>query len=306
MRNASKGALERALTRSGVSNLMARRHRSGRLILAYHNVVPAGERSWGERSLHIAESTFRAHLKVLQAVSKVVPLHELLDQDAALPGGPRVSITFDDGYRGALSVGARILADRDLPATYFLTPGLSPREGFWWDQLAEQSGGALTETVRNHCLHELGGRHDQVLEWSRSSGLTSEPAPPFARAATREEVLEVWSLGRSTLGCHTWTHPNLARLSASAREDEFRRCQEWIEKLTGTRPRVISYPYGLDSDDVHEDARAAGYRYGLRIAGGFLSKDGSDHALAVPRLNVPAGLSAAGLRLRLAGIGLAS
>jgi peptidoglycan/xylan/chitin deacetylase (PgdA/CDA1 family) len=305
VRKVVKAAVEKALTRSGVSNLMARRHSTDRLILAYHNVVPVGERLWGERSLHIAESTFRAHLEVLQAVSTIVPLDELLDEEGRPTGGPRVSITFDDGYRGALTIGARVLAEYDLPATFFLTPGLSPEEGFWWDRLAEQSGGTLPVGVRNHCLHELDGRHDQVVAWASSNGLPSDPAPPLARAATREEVLGVSSRGRS-LGCHTWTHPNLARLSSSDRRNEFRRCREWIAALTGTEPRVTSYPYGLQSVEVHDDARAAGHRYGLCISGGFLSKDGPVNDLAVPRLNVPAGLSPAGLRLRLAGIGLAS
>ena len=45
------------------------------------------------------------------------------------------------------------------------------------------------------------------------------------------------------IGNHTWTHPQLARLSASKQLSELRRTSDEIEKIIGVRPRFYRPPY---------------------------------------------------------------
>jgi peptidoglycan/xylan/chitin deacetylase (PgdA/CDA1 family) len=45
------------------------------------------------------------------------------------------------------------------------------------------------------------------------------------------------------IGNHTWTHPQLARLSASKQLSELKRTQDEIEKIIGVRPRFYRPPY---------------------------------------------------------------
>ena len=45
------------------------------------------------------------------------------------------------------------------------------------------------------------------------------------------------------IGNHTWTHPQLARLSASKQISELRRTQDEIASIIGVRPRFYRPPY---------------------------------------------------------------
>jgi hypothetical protein len=91
-----------------------RRVRGKCLILAYHGIIPEGEVPAGQPALFVTQRDFATQLDVLAAEADVVSL-ERIDE----PGDerPRVAITIDDAYRGAVSVGVRELAARSLPAT---------------------------------------------------------------------------------------------------------------------------------------------------------------------------------------------
>lgn len=46
------------------------------------------------------------------------------------------------------------------------------------------------------------------------------------------------------IGNHTWSHPNLTKLSQSAVEQELRKCEAAIAKAAAVRPRTMRPPYG--------------------------------------------------------------
>jgi peptidoglycan/xylan/chitin deacetylase (PgdA/CDA1 family) len=108
-----------------------------------------------------------------------------------------------------------------------------------------------------------------------------------------------------TVGSHSWSHPNLAAVDEGALEQELRRSFEWLAERCESFVPFVSYPYGLWSERVADAARDAGFDAGFRADGGWLPANPSQHRFKLPRFNVPAGLSVDGLRLRLAGIGLA-
>lgn len=58
---------------------------------------------------------------------------------ARLDGAPEVCVTFDDGYRDALTTAAPLLAERKLPFSVCVTPALldSGRPYLGWDELKE-------------------------------------------------------------------------------------------------------------------------------------------------------------------------
>src|ERR1700676_5517616 len=89
-----------------------RRWRGKRLILAFHGIIPDGEAPAGERALFVAQRDFGRYLDMLVAEADVAPLDRI---DEPGDGRPRVAITIDDAYRGAVSVGVRELAARSLP-----------------------------------------------------------------------------------------------------------------------------------------------------------------------------------------------
>ena len=172
MRGLIKTQFERASSSSPVRRIMRRRVIGKRLILAYHGVIPHTASGAGERGLFIGERDFADHLDMLSTLAEVVPLAAL---DTSDNGRPRVAITLDDAYSGAVNEGVRELAKRSLPATIFAAPGRLNGHVFWWDALADGKG-KLDNAVRNHALHVLKGADEEVRAWARESGLPTSDA----------------------------------------------------------------------------------------------------------------------------------
>lgn len=293
-----KTAVEQGLLRSGLAGIASRLRRSDTLILAYHNVVPDGERVVGDSSLHLPRAAFAAQLDALMEVAEVISL------DAALSGGaaggrPGVAITFDDAYRGSVIAGVEELVKRGLPATIFVPPALLNDGVFWWDALTPEGTPGLAPEVRDDALLRMAGKGKEILA-AHGCDDTSH-IPSYARGASEAELRAAAERSGITVASHTWSHPNLAALSAGELEDELVRPLAWLrERFSGVLP-FISYPYGHYSPAVERAAAAAGYSAALRIEGGWLREGASDR-YGIPRLNIPAGLSNAGFRLRCSGL----
>lgn len=293
-----KMAVEQGLLRSGLAGLSSRRRRSDTLILAYHNIVPEGERVVGDRSLHLPRAAFAAQLDALMEIADVIPL------EAALAGGangvrPRVAITFDDAYRGTVLTGVSELVKRRLPATIFVPPALLNDGVFWWDVLTPEGMPGLEAEVRDDALQRMAGKGAEILAAHGRSDTSHIPS--HARGASESELRAAAAQPGITLASHSWSHPNLAALPAGELEDELVRPLRWMrERFTCVIP-CISYPYGHSSPAVERAAADAGYTAALRIDGGWL-REGGANRYAIPRLNIPSGLSDAGFRLRCSGL----
>ena len=294
-----KTALEQGLLRSGLPGISGRLRRADVLILAYHNVVPHGERVVGDGSLHLSRSAFAAQLDALLETNEVVPLESALSGASTIHGRTRVAITFDDAYRGAVVAGVEELVARSLPATIFVPPALLNDGVFWWDALTPAGMPGLAPAVRQDALQRMAGKGSAIL--GARAGSDPQRIPPHARGASEEELRRAAEQPGITLASHTWSHPNLAALAPAELEEELERPLAWLrERFAGALP-FISYPYGLSSPGVERAAAAAGYEAALRIDGGWL-RDGSRNRYAIPRLNVPSGISDAGFRLRCSGL----
>ena len=298
-----KRAVERVLVRAGVAGIAARRTGSRSLILAYHNVVPDRQSPVGDRSLHLPLQDFRQQLDALSSLCDVVALDDAFGPRAS-SGRPRVAITFDDAYRGAVTWGVEELAQRGMAATIFVAPGLLGDQTFWWDEAAAGSPEGLDPTYRDGALQRCRGEAPAVRHWLAGQSIDLRPdlVPPAARSARVEELAHAVALHPGlTLGAHSWSHPNLAALPDAALSDELRRPLEW---LRASFPRVtvpwLAYPYGLESPAVQQAAAAADYTGGLRVSGGWLAR-GAQPSFAVPRMNIPSGLSTEGFLLRVSG-----
>lgn len=283
--------------RSGVAPLSRRRYRARTLVLAYHNVAEAS--SGGDASLHIPLARFLDHLDVIQALAEVVPISRALDEWHG--GPPRVVLTFDDAYRGTVRHGLRELKRRGLPATVFVAPEYVPDGEFWWDLVARTHPVGLTNELRRRALGEWRGRDDLVR---RAVGADSRPAAAPSseqRCASLEELTAIAGDG-FTLGSHTWSHPNLAQATDSELAAELQRPLAWLrERFAGAAIPWLTYPYGISSPRVEAAAQTAGYVGAFRVDGGWLPKH-PRNVFALPRFNVPAGLSPDGLALRLSGL----
>ncbi|HYK81708.1 MAG TPA: polysaccharide deacetylase family protein [Gemmatimonadales bacterium] len=300
VRSALKGLLEAALARSGIPAL----HRATRvkhsLVLAYHNVVPDDCAPFGDRSLHLPRRQFVRQLERLLATHTVVPLDDVL-APAAPRQRPRVAITFDDGYRGAVLIAVEELAQRGLPATLFVVPGFLGRGPYWWDAVASPAGGGIDPGLRTRALQDFAGKDAAIRRWLEREGRPLASVPEWARVASEDELRAAIRHPGIMLAPHTWSHPNLLRLSPPERAEELARPLRWLHERYARVVPWLSYPYGLANGAVAAAAAAAGYTAALSLSGGSFAP-ARVNRYAVPRLNVPSGLSPNGFVLRSSGL----
>lgn len=302
MHSLVKTPLERVLSSSGAGWVGRRRVRGKRLILAYHGIIPDAADPAGERSLFVTQREFAAQLDMISAIADVAPLDRL---DQTGDGRPRIAITIDDAYRGAACQGVSELAKRQLPATIFVAPGRLEGQVFWWDELASPAG-TLDSGVREYGVTALAGSAERIREWSARAALPRTDAlPDYARSATRAELRTALTQPGITAGSHTWSHANIANLTPDEIASEVRRSREWLKREFGSRFIAwLAYPYGLASVKAQQIVASEQYIGALLSSGGW-HQTSPVSAFARPRLNVPAGLSVAGLKARILGVGLA-
>lgn len=301
MRATVKRYLEALLARAGPAIVSRHLHRGRALVLAYHNVIPTGEQAGGERSLHVSQRAFSEQLDFLAAELNVVSLPETL---RAQDRGVRrtVAITFDDAYAGAVTAGLGELTRRGLPATIFVAPAFIGGRAFWWDALASGDE-ALPEADRARLLDDYHGDDVEIREWARVNGYcVNERLPAHTRGASEVQLAAAVAHPNITLGAHSWSHPNLARVDDDRLRDELERPLEWLRlRFRSSTIPWLAYPYGLESDRVQRQAARIGYDGALCITGGWRrGATGSLHAH--PRLNVSADMSRDGFVIRASGL----
>ena len=187
-------------------------------------------------------------------------------------GNGEVAITFDDGYADGLDA-RDILADSQLPATFFITSGrLGESSDFWSDRL----GKLLLdhEPCVGHVELEIGGR--PLWADIRSSKARERahlalywrlrPLPIAVISSTLDELAtqvgtprtdpeshrwmdteELRALAESELvdvGSHTRTHPLLKELPPDEQWTEIDGSRRELEALLATRVHAFSYPFG--------------------------------------------------------------
>lgn len=301
MRSVLKRGAERVLARAGEARLRRGSLATRALVLAYHNIVPDGEAIAGDRSLHLPQRRFAEQLDLLGAHCEVVPLDEVLTPARQPATKPRVAITFDDAYRGAVWVGVQELAERGMPATLFVAPGFPGGASFWWDLYADERSGSVPADFRRHCLSALRGDDAAVRAAAQERGRTSTAPPEHATAASETELLAVEQNAGITLGSHTWSHRNLQGLDEASVREELGRSLQWLRDRFLRSIPWLAYPYGLYSPTVERIAKEAGYVAALRVDGGWMPPRDVPR-FALPRFNVPAGLSASGFLLRISRV----
>ena len=296
MRRVLRTLVENLSTRSGLTRWG--RYRSGDdvAIVAYHNVIPGAEGGRGDTSLHLPLDRFIRQIETLSRTHEIVDLRYIGEKSGPHPPGPRAVITFDDAYRGAVTLALPELARRGIPAVVFAAPGLLGSGSTWWDDLAEM--GRLTEDNRTRALVDLAGLGPAV----RHSFMADAEPPrlPDDYAIAGRDELEQHVGGGIAVGCHAWLHEHLPSLDGDTLDRSLRRSLEWVREWGDDGCPWLALPYGAGSPELGQHTLSLGYDGVLRISGGLWRPDGT-RAL-VPRINVPAGLTPRGLELRASGL----
>jgi peptidoglycan/xylan/chitin deacetylase (PgdA/CDA1 family) len=190
--------------------------RRGRRALAFHDVPDVPR--------------FGDLLDRLVAEYEVVALEDWLSGPP--PERTQLTLTFDDGYASWHEAVAPLLAERNLPAVFFVTSGL------------------------------VGLRGDEAREFARSRLRRTR----HLRFITLRQLEEVAQHPLFEVGSHTRTHADLGRVpdreTARAEVAEDRaRLQDWL----GVEVRWFAYPFGMPRN-VSSTARSVVEEAGLSAA----------------------------------------
>lgn len=303
MRTLLKRTVELAARHTGLTRLARARRATGTVVLAYHNILPDGQTAEGDHSLHLPQREFARQLDLLCRTHDVVPLPALAEPRQGPARRPRAVITFDDACQGALTAGMEELVRRGLPATFFVVPGFVDGRSFWWDALASGPHAGLSEDMRRHAVEVLSGRDDEVRRWASARGFPLRCVPDHQTGATEAQLGSADAVEGITLASHTWSHPNLTRVENEDLEGELARPLVWLRERFQDVIPWLSYPYGLACERVETAAAKAGYEGALLVTGGWLPRKGKHvNAFALPRQNIPVGLSLKGFELRISGL----
>lgn len=295
--------------------------RSGAKALAYWSGM-AGRRSAADGARivcfhgtpHNRAAELERQLRYLRRRFEVVALAELLHRVESDPesSGALLAITFDDGLRNNVTVAYPILRRLQLPATFYLCPGLIERGSWLWNCEARQRLRHATPDVRQALSerHGLETGVERFIDWMKTLDMARrEQVEADIRAATpryvpspreRHELdLAGWhelrplDPGLIAFGSHTLHHPILTCLTPEEVQPELRDSRRLIEERLQRPAETLAYPNGDHNALVREIARQH-YRAAVAEGDEVVSPIAARHA--VPRFTAPAGV----LRLALA------
>jgi peptidoglycan/xylan/chitin deacetylase (PgdA/CDA1 family) len=264
------------------------------LILGWHNVEGTwcfpSEPGRGLRGL-------AAQLRWVRRLGNVVDLGQALATIAdgrTLP--PRsIALTFDDGYRDNLTMAAPLLRELELPATFFLVPGvLSGLTAPWWEALAYAFASTRQSSLQwGDEAWSLVGTDGRIAYDRLSSRLKRLDRP--SRDAAVAEIIEAlepegsldmgqlfldWEGARQlvgagvAIGSHSRDHAILANEAPEGQRANLTEARRELETELGIPIDLLAYPNGTadDFDAVTEEAaREAGYRCGVTTIPGWNS-----------------------------------
>jgi peptidoglycan/xylan/chitin deacetylase (PgdA/CDA1 family) len=196
---------------------------------------------------------FRAHIEWLNEHCTIVPFDRLVAAaaDERPAGRPVVGITFDDGFADNAEHALPTLAAMGAPATFFVTAGFVD--------------GDKKVVERMRTLRRVG--EVRAMSWAQVSELQ---AAGFA------------------VGSHTYSHANLASLSAAEATDEIHRAKEMLEDRLQVPIPLFAYPWGRPRRHFTTETMDLVARAGHTDAAAVLFRPvrPTDDRLAVPRFFV--------------------
>lgn len=264
---------------SGISAVMARRQSCAR-ILMYHGIAAEGAQA------------FKAQVSYLARNFKVVSLEAMVNRMAGKHAisANEIVLTFDDGLRNNFTVVSPILRELQLPATFFVCPGLVASSKWLWNhearcRLRTLSSDALAD-VRTALLAP-DPSVDGIVEWMKTLKLPKrqraeecirQATPAFRPTANQCQAYDMmdWDELKSLdpglimIGSHTLTHPILTTLSQTEIDSELRESRRCLEQKLDRTIDFFCYPNGAYDARVYEAVKN-NYRAAVTTETGVLN-----------------------------------
>ena len=290
-RGCLREAVYAAAYATGAAWLIRRLAGPRRLILSYHNVLPAGTFD-PRRAVHrvdMTRETFVAQIEYLARRGEIRPAAQLAD------GTPGVFLTFDDGLLNQYELVLPVLDRLGLTGVFAVCPGLIEGEvpHIWREHFAlllramegreallpmddfarpTAVSQANAEALLAAFTSWAGQSRRDVYEALRK--MCSHNGTPYCRLADDPlrfrpmswEMLADLQRRGHIIASHGWSHRPLSWLRSLELWAELRRSRQALRRRLGGPADWIVYPYGTGGEvdaDVMSAAAGAGYRVGL-------------------------------------------
>ncbi|MHC8318952.1 polysaccharide deacetylase family protein [Pseudomonas sp. LB3P31] len=240
-----------------------------------------------------------------------VPLMDILQPTQRPSQRPKVTLTFDDGWRDNAVHAYPLLLKHQVPASIFLSSDfIGSRQRFWWESVGETLWGSHGEEPRKHlieCLQHAGRslpvllddvdvqrRSLALLRYLQSlktlpprelSRLTDEcPAESLPQALDWQQVRALENSGLVRFGPHGASHAILTGLDDRTLTEEIRRSRDALQNGCNRPLPVYCYPNGDNDARVRQQVADHDFPFALGTATGIYRGDGEP--LALPRFGV--------------------
>lgn len=323
-------ALERLKDWCGRASFLRRLYPTGApvvVVLMYHDLRRDDDfPNW----LRVAESDFAAQLDACAELGDFIAPQDLFAPERLSRDRFSFLVTFDDGYRNNAELAAPLLAERRIPALFFVSTGpLTSQQPFWTDvvvtpiqalrlrsldlsdrgfgRFAFRAGGeaARWDDIQRllTAIKAVGNEdHPQVaglLGWLQEEyGAVLAEHLPRLRPLTADEVRWMAAERWCHFGSHGHDHRILTRLTDAELAHSLAYSRAILSDLTGQPCEHLAYPNGDHDARILAAAATAGYRGGYTIRSGLVA--GRVPALTLPRLAVGGFDTPARLRFNLA------
>ena len=313
-RSAIAGALEVAGMLSRARLMGGARGRGA--IFTLHHVRPADTPSFAaNKHLEVTpEFLDRAIRRLRDDGYDFIPIEDIPARLTSPRSKPFAVFTLDDGYRDNVEYALPVFEPHGVPCTIFITRGFAERtHSLWWETLGsllvrlnamrfdfgsgEESLDLSTEARKLRAFDRfatLVATEDEDAAVARIDALSRDhDVDPLKLTADlvmdADELRRIASHPLVSLGAHTLTHRAVARLPADEARREMRQSADWLETLTGDRPRALAYPYGFPAAVSQRDMEIA-RELGFAVAGttqpGTIDETWADRLTGLPRISL--------------------
>ncbi|WP_405230017.1 polysaccharide deacetylase family protein [Lentisalinibacter sediminis] len=235
--------------------------------------------------------------------------------ECTLPSRP-VAVSVDDGFWDQAAVGARLFAEFDCPATYFVTTGFINKENWFWgskvefllDQCDYRNTSRLhldldnskewplrrevleDEMIRALKLKSLDCINSTLNDWARELDVElPEEAPDKFAPASWASLRDLQKRGMK-IGPHTYSHPILSRQNSNESRDEIARSASDLSNRLGQYSNVFCYPVGRAEDFGLREQRFAedhGFLGAVSAIPGSVDWSCRRQLFSIPRFGFP-------------------
>lgn len=180
-----------------------------------------------------------------------------------------IMITFDDGYYNNINA-LSIMEEYKIPAVFFIsTDHVEKNKCFWWDVLYREginrgkSIKEITKEIRNLKNKKSIEIEEYMIDKLGLNKKSLLPKSDIDRPFSPTELLNFSKNSNVFLGNHTKDHAILTNYSKEEIKDQILSAQNYIYKLTGVKPKIISYPNGVYSLRLLKLVEMLGLKIGL-------------------------------------------